>query len=1245
MEFRLLGALEVRDAGRRVALGAGRQRALLAILLLHANGVVASDRLVDELWGGFPPGSARKALQVYVFRLRRALGAERIRTQRSGYLLEVGPDELDVHRFERLVQEAAALRAGGEAARAAAALGEALAFWDGPALADFTYEQFAQAEIARLEELRLVALEERIDADLRAGQGADLVGELEALVAEHPYRERLRGQLMLALYRAGRQAEALAAYQQTRRLLVDELGIEPSPALQRLEAAILRQEPGLEPPAPKAPPPGPSEATREVRKTVTVAAFDIAQASGALDPEARRRLRRSLATPVSQACARHGGQMAGKMGESLVAVFGIPAVHEDDALRAARAAFEFRGHEPPVRAGIDTGEVIVGGEDGDEDLLAADVVESAVRLRDAAVGDEIILGEATCRLLRVSARVEATPSGWRLLELVPGAPLVTEGPEAPLVGREEELAQLGGILARASRERMPHLVTVLGPAGIGKSRLAREFVALTGAEAAVLTGRCLPYGEGITFWPLREILQKATGEVTREGVLALLAGADDAARVADRLAAALDLAEKSVASEEEIFWAVRRLLETLAQERPLVVVLEDLHWAEASFLELVEHVAEWARDAPLLLLCLARPELLEARPRWGGGTPNSASLRLEPLDPNESRRLIEERPGGAQLPEGTRVRLLAAGEGNPLFLEQLLALAREGAQLGEPIPIPPTIAALLAARLDRLGPGERAVLEAAAIVGKEFSPDALVELVPEEGKASAKSHIQALVRKQFVRPMRSSGGREVFGFGHVLIQQAAHRAIPKELRADLHERFATWLAASASARAGEFDEIIGYHLEQAFRCHEELGPIEEPARRLAVQAAERLRRAGHRAWIRRDVAAAANLLGRASALLEVEEPTRRQLLPTLAGALLEAGELAQSESVLAEALEAAKAADDRQLEALALCERAFFLLQMGGSSDEALAVAERVIPIFEEARDDESLARVWRLIGFAEAARGHATRARDALERGLEHARAAGDPGEEGEILARACVVLEEGPTPVSEALERLEAILVEARDDNLVAAVASIVSGFLTATEGRFDEARDLITAGRAILDDLGQPVLAVVTPSLYLGQVELLAADHTAAEVALRAGYEALERIGEEGYRSTIAAFLARALYAQGRYAEAEELTITSNEAAGVDDMVSQIGWRCVRAPVLARRGKRDEAERIAREALALADETEFLEMRADARVALAEVLGLAERPDESARALAEAAELYEAKGIVVLATRTRALLEAPR
>ena len=239
MEFRILGVLEVREGESRIPLGAGKQRALLVLLLLHANEVVATERLIDELWGESPPETARKAVQVYVTRLRKVVGAERIRTHEPGYVLELDSDDLDLHRFERLVEEARQMRQDGEDARATEVLREALALWNGPPLADFTYEPFALTEIPRLEELRLGAPEERIDADLALGHGADLVGELEALVAQHPYRERLRGQLMLALYRDGRQADALALYQETRKLLVDELGIEPSPALQRLEGAIL----------------------------------------------------------------------------------------------------------------------------------------------------------------------------------------------------------------------------------------------------------------------------------------------------------------------------------------------------------------------------------------------------------------------------------------------------------------------------------------------------------------------------------------------------------------------------------------------------------------------------------------------------------------------------------------------------------------------------------------------------------------------------------------------------------------------------------------------------------------------------------------------------------------------------------------------------------------------------------------------------------------------------------------------
>ena len=355
---------------------------------------------------------------------------------------------------------------------------------------------------------------------------------------------------------------------------------------------------------------------------MTVAALGVGQPADGLDPEAVRRVRRRVATAASKAAARHGGTMAGvDPGESLVAVFGLPTVHEDDALRAVRALVELRAQEIPLRAGLETGEIVVSGGPAEAELLTTSVAEGASRLRDAAQANEIVLGASTRRLVRDAVRLQPAQSGWRVLELVPESQLAAQSHEPRIVGRKHELVQLRESLRRAARDRAVHLVTVVGVAGIGKSRLARELVSILRGEATVLTGRCLSYGEGITFWPLREIVEEAAGGVSRESVLELLSGADDAVPVADSLAAALGTAETGETSEEEISWAVRRLLETLAHERSLVVVLEDLHWAEPTLLDLVEYLAVETRDAPLVLVCLARPELLEERPRWEAACP------------------------------------------------------------------------------------------------------------------------------------------------------------------------------------------------------------------------------------------------------------------------------------------------------------------------------------------------------------------------------------------------------------------------------------------------------------------------------------------------------------------------------------------------------------------------------------------------------------------------------------------------
>ena len=631
MEVRLLGPLELADGGRSIAYGGARQRAVLALLVLHANQVVASERVLMELWGEDAPPGAANALQAAVSRLRRALPQGRLVTRPPGYLFRAFPDEVDLSRFERLLAQGRQALADGAAAEAADTLADALALWRGPALADFRYEPFAQAEIARLEELRLVCVEERVEADLALGAGAELVGELQRLVAEQPLRERLRGQLMLALYRSGRQAEALEAYREVRELLLEELGLEPAPALGELEGAILRHDPALR----TAPAPPPAAAAVPARKPVTVLCAELEVASGsgaALDPEALRVVLERAQAILGATLERHGGRLSALAGRRIVGVFGVPTLHEDDALRAAQAALaakgaleaeaaalEERGLALAMRVGLATGEALVGGPEPSG--FAGDAVGQADELAQRAAAGEILVGDQTRRLAAAALEVEPAGGGrFRLLAAPIGARPLPVRLDAPLVGRVEELARLRDGLARAVRDGQPVLATVLGEAGIGKSRLVHELAAqargrgdgahgplpaLRRRHHLLAPARAGRPGRGAARGPARSWRRCWTARPTRPGWPSGWPGRS--ARDGPGTLAA-----------PEIFWATRRLLETLARRRPLVVVLEDLHWAEPTFLDLAEAVATQARQG-LLLVCLARPELLERRPAWAAG--------------------------------------------------------------------------------------------------------------------------------------------------------------------------------------------------------------------------------------------------------------------------------------------------------------------------------------------------------------------------------------------------------------------------------------------------------------------------------------------------------------------------------------------------------------------------------------------------------------------------------------------------
>ncbi len=1286
MEFRILGPIEARKDGLAVSPGGPKLRALLALLLVNANELVSHARLIDGLWGESPPESAAKALQVYVSQLRRELGRERIRTRPGGYELVVDPDALDLLRFERLVAEARV----SEPAAASQKLGEALALWRGAALADVAEAAFAAVEIGRLEELRLTATEELADAELALGHDAELVSELERLVAQNPVRERLRGQLMLALYRSGRQADALECYQDARSTLVDELGIEPSNRLRELHQAILRQDPELDAqvaePEREPPPPETTKslalrdsAVREVRKTITAVCVALSTSSGAgdsLDPEALRHVMNRAVREIATAVEHHGGTVETVTGDAVFTVFGLPLLHEDDAVRAVRSAVEFRERLASLAAeiaterdvelgfgvGIGTGEVVTGGDAAVQ--LRATGIPLAVSSRLAQLADPgaILVDEATLRLVRAAALVEPVAVGstpaFSVLGLEEGTTGHTSRFVSPMVGRERERRRLQDAFEQAAGDRSCQLFTVLGPAGVGKSRLVREFLSGLRVETLVARGRCLPYGEGITFWPLLEAIKEAVGlddadspQGAREKLVAALADEADAELVAERVAEMIGLADVRGAAEDGNA-SVLALVEALARVRPLVLVFDDIHWGEPTFLDLVEQIADRVRDAPILLLCLARPDLLDARPTWGGGKLNATSALLEPLSVQECGLLIANLVGRSELPEDVGTRIAEAAEGNPLFVEEMLSMLIDDGVLVQrnggwtatgdlpALRVPPTIQALLAARLDRLDPDDRAVLELGAIQGKQFYDGALAELVAAETGRSIADSLASLGRKELIRPDRPGLGGRTHRFRHLLIRDAAYDAIPKQARAVLHEQFADWLERNARERVTEYEEIVGYHLEQSYRYRTELGPIDDDARTVARAAAERLGAAGRRAFSRGDAPAALSLVSRAASLLPPEDPLRVDLVPS-ARVVQGMEDLSWADSMLTEAIEAAEESGDAGLAAQALVQRGLLRLFTAANptSNELMQVAERAIPVFEEQGDDVGLSRAWRLVGQAHYLNRNGGGCAEATERALRHAQQAGDRFEEVENVEWLGVALVLGPTPAADGERACRAQLRNvaghpAGEANLLGTLA-----YLVAIQGRSGEAGDLLGRAEQIA---ASPDAWTSLVAAHFAWGALSGSEPNIAEQTLRPDYERLKRIGEKTHFSSFASGLARVLYAQGRYQEAAELAKETSLALRPNDVHSHIVWKGTSATILARRGELADAERLAREAVAFAQTSDFLTSHAGALVDLAEVLELDGRGAEAAETLRSAIRLHEQKGHVVAASQARLRLE---
>jgi class 3 adenylate cyclase/tetratricopeptide (TPR) repeat protein len=1026
---------------------------------------------------------------------------------------------------------------------------------------------------------------------------------------------------------------------------------------------------------------------REVRKTVTVLFADVTGSTGLgerLDAESLRRVMSRFFEEMASIVERHGGSVEKFIGDAVMAVFGVPLVHEDDALRAVRAATEMQaglrslngelervyGVTLEMRVGVNTGEVVAGDLVAGQSFVAGDAVNVAARLEQAAPPAEILIGEATFQLVRDVVVAEPTDlvhlrgrdqevRTYRLVEVRDVDPRTARALRSPIVGRAGELTLLREAFELSTAEGACYLFTILGSAGVGKSRLTEETLERLRGRPAILTGRCLPYGEGITFWPVREVVWRAVGvsadadaEGAREEIARHLGREEDAERILDGIANLIGVAGATGAPEES-FWAFRRFLEIRAGSRPIVVVFDDIHWAEPGFLDLVAYLADFIRG-PILLVCMARPELLEARPAWGAGRQNSMTITLSSLSVPESEILVDNLLGGRRVDEAVRRHVVSAAEGNPFFIEELVRLLLDREVLREhdglweagtelqALEVPATISAILTARLERLEPEERALAQRASVVGKVFYWGAVAELTPEAERGHLARLLQSLMRKELIATEISAfSGEDAFRFRHLLIRDAAYQAIPKEERAELHEALAGWVTGRVGDRATEFEEIIGHHLEQAARYRLELGPADQRSRSLALRASERLASSGRRALARRDAPAAARLLARAVDLLSPEHPDRAALLNDLARSLIDRGDLRGA----GEALDRVAAAQPGPATAAdAALSRLWLQLytEPEGQTETIRTEVERLVPVLAEAGDDGGLARASYLLVELDWMACRYVAAATRLEEVADHAARAGDRRQETEALGRLAAALVYGPVPVEEALRRCGELRERARGDRRVEAGVLAAEAELEAMLGRFDGTGEKIDRAEEVLEDLGLGLIALTSEEVRAA-VHLLAGDPESAERAFRRTYEALERAGERGVLSTTAAELAQAVYEQGRFEEAERYAAVSEEAGASDDVATQLLLRGLRAKLAAQRGSFEEAEALARTAVELAATTEAPNFRGHAWIDLAEVLRLAGRTAEAAAALEEAARQFDAKGNVVSAARARGLLAA--
>jgi class 3 adenylate cyclase/tetratricopeptide (TPR) repeat protein len=956
------------------------------------------------------------------------------------------------------------------------------------------------------------------------------------------------------------------------------------------------------------------------RKLATALFVDLVDSTALVagsDPEVVRRRVTGFFDRAAAHIASYGGTVEKFAGDAVVAVFGVPIAHEDDAERAVRAAvaiLETGDGDLPVRIGIEAGEVVA--ETGDSTFATGEALNVAARLQQCAEPGEILIGPTAYGL--TAGRITVEPVRNRslkgLAEDMPvrrvvcadrpaGRPINVT---APYVGREEELELLHNVFSRVVRDRRAQLVTIFGDPGIGKSRLAKEFYA--GLErTTVLTGRCLPFGEGIAYRPLADMVQDAAGiseDDSPEEAIEKLRDACTSDAVADLLGLASGVLDTVSGGRrgQEIAWAAHEWATNLAEAQPLVLGFEDVHWAEEPLLDLVEHLADRIDDAPVLIVCLARPELLDARPDWGGGRRRSITIELGPLPESETAELVDALVAGAALSDGLRTVLLDKTEGNPLFVEETIRMLVEQGE-GAAVRIPDTLQALIAARIDALPLNSRSVLRHGALVGRVFWRGAIAELDPELDIDGA---LQDLVDRQLVsrEPLSTLSGEVAYRFRHVLIRDVAYGGLAKSVRATLHRTFAEWLRARSP---DELVETQAFHLERAAALLAELeGRVPDELR---AEAAAALERAGRRALEREANRRARRLLLRA---VELEPSLVRRF--NAARAAWRLWELPAASLETEEVRELAREAGDRTIEGLALVQLAEIGLNRHADVEQARRQGAEALELLAGAPGDarsEALT-LMSSVGWWE---GDLTSVERYTREALEIAREGARPDLESLALVElAAVHLSRLELGRAEDVLASASALAESSGSLSAGAWAARIRGSILLRKGRFDEAAQWFHSARALFDEIGAASDAGRTQQLE-GLAVWQGGDPDRAEQLVREAVRSLLALEERAKVIEAQRTLAELLVAKGHVEEAERWALSALETVGMQDMMSRSNVLMALGLVRAAQRRDEEAELLLRESVDMLSETEYRNVEPEPLAALAGFLRERGRDDEAA------------------------------